>query len=294
MHRVFYYSDSNNIYFNLALEEYFIRNFDFSSQELLLIYRNDPCIVLGKNQNFFQEVNLSSFFKSNNKVARRISGGGTVVHDLGNINFAFFEKHDLKRVNQYSSSVGRITKVLNELKIKSSMNERNAILLDNGKKISGSAQFSSNKAILSHLTLLFHSNLELIDQLLQKNPYCLETKASPSVRSSIDNLSNHTPMTQEEFIFNCISRLGFETKLETSLIDLNEVNKLVNDKYSQASFYLETAANGFISSNNIEIELEKGRIKNLNGMDTKSNYINKRLFPTDIPLENPIWNELLH
>jgi lipoate-protein ligase A len=292
MHRVYYYSESNNIYFNLALEEYFVRNFDFSNQELLLIYRNDPCIVLGKNQNFFQEVHLSSFFKSNYNLARRISGGGTVVHDLGNINFAFFEKHDLKRVNQYSSSVGKITQVLNELNIQSSMNERNAIILDNGKKVSGSAQFSSNKAILSHLTLLFNSNLELIDQLIQKNPYSLETKASPSVRSVIDNVSNYTNLKQEEFIQKSLSLLGFENKLDLDLITKAEVEKLMEQKYSQSSFYFETAANGRITYSNIELEIDKGRISKIEGIAESYRYLDKLLFPSELSLEDPIWNLL--
>jgi lipoate-protein ligase A len=293
MKRVYYYSNSNNVYFNLALEEYFVRNFDFSSYELLLVYRNNPCIVLGKNQNFYQEVHLQTFFNSDVEIARRISGGGTVVHDLGNINFAFFEMHDLKKVNHYGNSVGKITKVLNELNIKSRMNERNAIILDNGKKISGSAQFSSNKAILSHLTLLFQSDLDLIDKLIQKNTYSLTTKASPSVSSSIDNLSNHTKLNQEDFIEESISLLGYKNKLDSNLIDTNEVNKLMYEKYSQPSFYLETAANGIISIGQIEIELEKGRIMNFKGLDSKTNYIFKLLFPSEIPMEDPIWNSLL-
>ena len=294
MHRVYYYSDWNNVYYHLALEEYFVRNFDFSNQELLFVYRNDPCLVLGKNQNFFQEVHLASFFDSKYNLARRISGGGTVVHDLGNINFAFFEKYDFKKINHYASSVGKITLVLNELNIKSSRNERNAILLDNGKKISGSAQFSSNKGILSHLTLLFQSDLDKIDQLIQKNPYNLQTKASTSVRSSIDNVCNHTNLNLEDFIKECISLLGFDNKLDTDLIDLNEVNKLMSEKYSQPSFYLETSANGLLLRENLEIELEKGRISKIKGTGADSNYIHKLLYSSEIPLEDNLWKILLN
>ena len=250
--------------------------------------------MLGKNQNFFQEVHLSSFFHSKYNLARRISGGGTVVHDLGNINFAFFEKHDFKKVNQYGSSVGKITQILNELNIKSSRNERNAILLDNGKKISGSAQFSSNKGILSHLTLLFQSDLDKIDQLIQKNPYNLQTKASTSVRSSIDNVGNHTNLNLEDFIRECISLLGFDNKLDTNLINLNEVNKLMSEKYSQPSFYLETSANGLLLRENLEIELEKGRISKIKGTGADSNYIHKLLYSSEIPLEDNLWKILLN
>ncbi|MBL7789311.1 MAG: hypothetical protein JNL75_05700 [Chitinophagales bacterium] len=293
MDRVFHYSESNNIYYNLALEEYLVRNFDFTNQELLLIYRNEPCVVLGKNQNFFQEVHLDSFFNSNYKLARRISGGGTVVHDLGNVNFAFFEKYDLKNVNQYSGSVGRIVNALNNLDLKASMNERNAIILENGKKISGSAQFSSNKAILSHLTLLFDSNLEMIDLLIQKNPYQLQTKASPSVRSFIDNISNYTDLSQDEFIQKSLSIMGFANTLDNKLIDISQVYKLMTEKYGQLHFYLDISANGIISKNKIEIELENGRILNIKGMNDPSKYIHKRLYPADIALEDSLWTNLL-
>jgi lipoate-protein ligase A len=294
MNRVFHYSESNNIYYNLALEEYFVRNFDFDRQELLLIYINEPCIVLGKNQNFFQEIHLSSFFESNYKLARRISGGGTVVHDRGNINFAFFEKHQLKNVNNYDRSTGRLVEVLNELGIGTAMNDRNAILLSNGKKISGSAQFSSSANILSHLTLLFDSDLDKIDTLIQKNPYALQTTASKSIRSTIDNIVNYTSLNQEEFIQECISKLGFDANLTKEYIDVQAINRLILEKYGHQEYYFDTAATGMISIRGIEIEMVKGKITNINGMKDSSMYIGKRLLPSEIPLDKSIWQNLFH
>jgi lipoate-protein ligase A len=294
MNRVFHYSESKNIYYNLALEEYFVRNFDFDEQELLLIYINEPSIVLGKNQNFFQEVHLSSYFYSEYKLARRISGGGTVVHDRGNINFAFFEKHQLKNVNNYDRSTGRLVDVLNELGIGATMNDRNAILLGNGKKISGSAQFSSNTGILSHLTLLFDSDLDKIDTLIQKNPYALQTKASKSIRSTIDNIVNYTSLNQEQFIQECISKLGFDTNLTNENIDEQTVNRLILEKYGHQDYYFDTGATGMISIQGIEIEMVKGKITNINGLKDSSKYIGSRLYPSEIPLDNSIWQNLLH
>ena len=294
MNRVYYYSDSNNVYYNLALEEFLVRNFDFSNQELLLIYKNEPCIVLGKNQNFFQEVHLPTFFKSNYKLARRISGGGTVIHDLGNINFAFFEKHHLKKVNNYQSSTAQLTKSLNELGIRATMNDRNAIILHNGKKVSGSAQFSTNNGILSHLTLLFNSDLDKIDELIQKNSFALQTKASQSVRSTIDNVFNYTSFTQETFIKECTAKLGFDMVLSKESIDEIKINKLISEKYSQLSYFFDTAATGTISYRSLKIELDKGKIRNLTGMNEHSEYIGKRLLPDEIAVENPIWQFLFN
>ncbi len=294
MNRVFHYSESNNIYYNLALEEYFVRNFDFDQQELLLVYINEPCIVLGKNQNFFQEVHLRTFFNSEYKLARRISGGGTVVHDRGNINFAFFEKHQLKNVNNYDRSTGRLVDVLNELGIGATMNDRNAILLSNGKKVSGSAQFSSSASILSHLTLLFDSDLDKIDKLIQKNPFALQTKASKSIRSTIDNIVNYTFLNQEQFIQECISKLGFDTNLTKEYIDGQAVHKLILEKYGHQEYFFDTAATGMISIRGIEIEMVKGKITNINGMKDSSMYIGKRLLPSEIPLDKSIWQNLFH
>jgi lipoate-protein ligase A len=294
MNRVFHYSESNNIYYNLALEEYFVRNFDFDQQELLLVYINEPCIVLGKNQNFFQEVHLRTFFNSEYKLARRISGGGTVVHDRGNINFAFFEKHQLKNVNNYDRSTGRLVDVLNELGIGATMNDRNAILLSNGKKVSGSAQFSSSASILSHLTLLFDADLDKIDKLIQKNPFALQTKASKSIRSTIDNIVNYTSLNQEQFIQECISKLGFDTNLTKENIDGLAVHKLILEKYGHQEYYFDTAATGMISIRGIEIEMVKGKITNINGMKDCSMYIGKRLLPSEIPLDKSIWQNLFH
>jgi lipoate-protein ligase A len=289
----YYISDSFDVYSNLALEEYFVRNYDFTDTCLLLVYRNSSSIVLGKNQNFFQETHLNSFLTSDYRLARRISGGGTVVHDIGNVNFAFFEKHDLKNVNNYESSTIRMTQVLNQLGIGATMNERNAIILDNGKKVSGSAQFSSSQAILSHFTLLYASNLDKIDDLIRPNKFQITTKASPSVRSSIDNLQNHTTISIDDFIMQSIEILGYDQILKLENTELKMVEHLRNEKYSSPQFYFDTACSGQLQNNKVTIELEKGHIKRLEGIASE-NYLNRRLFLTEFDRADAIWQALLH
>ncbi len=289
----YYISDSFDVYSNLALEEYFVRNYDFTNICLLLVYRNSSAIVLGKNQNFFQEIYLNSFLTSDYRLARRISGGGTVVHDIGNVNFAFFEKHDLKNVNSYASSTMRMTQVLNQLGIGATMNERNAIILDNGKKVSGSAQFSSSQAILSHFTLLYASNLDKIDDLIRPNKFKITTKASPSVRSSIDNLQNHTTISIDDFIMQSIEILGYDQILKLEKTELKIVEHLRNEKYSSPQFYFDTACSGHLQNQKLSIELEKGHIKRLEGLASE-NYLNRRLFHTEFDRADAIWQALLH
>ena len=289
----YYISDSYDVYTNLALEEYFVRNHDFSDTSLLFVYRNSPSIVLGRNQNFFKEVHLQTFLSSDYVLARRISGGGTVVHDLGNINFAFFEKHDLKNVNSYASSTLHMTEVLNQLNIGATMNARNAIILDNGKKVSGSAQFSSSRAIMSHFTLLYASNLDKIDELIQPNNFQITTKASPSVRSSIDNLQNHTSISIVDFITQSIEILGYDQILKLEKTEMEAVERLRNEKYSRPHFYFDTACSGRLQNRKVSIELEKGHIKMVKGL-TSEDYINRRLFHTDIDRTESIWPALLY
>jgi len=289
----YFISDSFDVYYNLALEEYFVRNYDFTETDLILIYRNTPSIVLGKNQNFFQEVNLKSFFQSDYLLARRISGGGTVVHDLGNINFAFFEKHSLKNVNSYASSTKRMTKVLHHLGIGATMNERNAILLDiNKKKISGSAQFSSSMTILSHFTLLYNADLDTIDRLIQPNGFQIATKATQSVRSSIDNVQNHTAIRSQDFILKSLEILGYNEGLKLNNSERKMIETLRNEKYSRPQYYLDTACSGLIKNQRLSLELEKGHIKKIEGLPSQD-YLNKRLFPSDIDKKDLIWQMLV-
>lgn len=287
-------SPSDDVYYNLALEEYLVRNIDFSNRKLLLVYQNSSSVVLGRNQNFYQEVFLPSFFTSQYKLARRISGGGAVVHDEGNINFAFFENYDIKRVNSYLSSTFMMTEVLNKLGVPCHLNDRNAIILANEKKVSGSAQFSSSKAILSHFTLLYDADLEMIRNLLQSNIYSIQTQASRSVSSSIDNVKNYLTLTSTEFIESTIEILGYKKLFDISSIDNEAIAKLILEKYQHKAYYLDAAANGSIYLKDLKITLEQGKIKSLESDILPTNYIGKRLYSDEISLSDPLWNRLFY
>lgn len=291
MTKEFIISTSTDVYFNLALEEYIVRNYDLSEKEVLLIYINSPSVVLGKNQNILREINYKNYLDSNLTVARRISGGGTVVHDLGNINFSFFEAHDFKKINSYQSSTARLVEVINKLGVDCYLNPRNAIFLANEKKISGSAQFSCSNGILSHFTILFNSNQENIRKILSPNYYKIETKASQSIPSETDNLANYLNLSQVEFIQKTIEILGYDSPLDLTELDLVSVTKLRDEKYSQYSYFYDTSCNGLIIKDKIEIEIESGKIKYLKGIDDNFDfYIGKRLLYSEIDYKGLIWN----
>jgi lipoate---protein ligase len=287
-------SQSRDCFFNLALEEYLVRTINFTDSSLLLIYVNEESIILGKNQNIYKEVYLPVLLDKTVRVSRRISGGGTVVHDAGNINFAFFENYELKKVNNYASSIGFMIEVLKSLGIDCYQNERNAIFLANGKKISGSAQFSTKNGILSHFSLLYQSNLQRIEECIQPNKYIISSKSSASVRSEIANLGDTISLSQAEFIESIAKMYSPEGAMFKMTSDqLQSVSALAVQKYSNEEYIFHTSGTGIISSGEITIELEKGIIRELTGLNSFTHYLGKRLNYDEIPSSDPLWTFLI-
>ena len=288
-------SDSTDCYFNLALEEFLVRNIDFSVQSILLIYVNDDAIVLGKNQNIYKEVFLPTILNREVKISRRISGGGTVVHDLGNINFAVLESYDLKRVNRYDSSIGFMVECLQSLGVGCFQNERNAIFLENNKKISGSAQFSTKSGILSHFSLLFESNLERINRYLNPNQFTVESKSSQSVRSEITNLKEYLSMSKTEFIeFIAAKYSSSDSVFSLTSDQMKEVNILKDQKYSNEDYIYSPSGNATIKNDLISIEMEQGRIRSVIGLPSQNSYLGKRLDYSEIPEDDFLWKYLMN
>lgn len=181
-------SQNNNVYFNLAVEEYIFNN--MRDDDFLLLWVNDPCVVLGKYQNIFEEVNCKEIQRNGIKVARRNSGGGTVFHDAGNLNFTFSTDHNPITFFGYDEFLSPIIKILNEMGI--SAEKRNICdIVIGDKKISGNAQSIKKKRVLHHGTLLFDSDLEAFRNSLKPTKGVFESKAVKSVRSSVTNIIDH-------------------------------------------------------------------------------------------------------
>lgn len=126
-------SQSNDVFINLALEHWLYRNFDFSNHHVLLLWRNDPCVVFGRHQNPWLECNVHAAQRENIALARRNSGGGTVYHDKGNLNLTFFTTKE--RYNRrYNLSI--ITNALfRQWGLKSEINKREDIVVDRNYKV---------------------------------------------------------------------------------------------------------------------------------------------------------------
>ena len=125
---------NNDPFLNLALEEYILRNFD-EGQDYLLFYINEPSIIIGRNQNTLEEINHSYVEEKNIKVVRRISGGGAVYHDFGNLNFSFITDYDVKSLNNFRKFTEPVIKVLNKIGVPAELKGRNDIVVNDRKNI---------------------------------------------------------------------------------------------------------------------------------------------------------------
>lgn len=172
---------------NLALEEYALRNFSAES-DYLLFYINEPSIIIGRNQNTLEEINHNYVEDNNIHVVRRVSGGGAVYHDFGNLNFSFITNHDVKSLNNFKKFTAPVVKVLQNLGLDAELKGRNDILVGD-KKISGTAQFSTGKRMVSHGTLLFNTDLGEVVNALNVKMSKIESKGHKSVRSRVANIA---------------------------------------------------------------------------------------------------------
>ena len=174
-------------YFNLAAEEYLLAQVDCDDRDFVFIYQNRPSVVIGRNQNIYEEVNLPYCHQHNIDVCRRISGGGTVYHDLGNINISWITKRDMHKVNNYATFINPLINFLQKMQVHAYLNERNSIYVGD-KKIGGNAQFSAKKNLLSHCTLLFESDLNQLENAIRPIFREVKSMAGKSVRSTVMNL----------------------------------------------------------------------------------------------------------
>ncbi|RAP75089.1 lipoate--protein ligase [Paenibacillus montanisoli] len=185
---------------NLALEEYALRKLGGEGEDFLLFYINEPSIIIGKNQNTAEEVNSAYVEEHGIHVVRRLSGGGAVYHDLGNLNFSFITTDDGKSFHNFRKFTEPVVEALRKLGVDAELTGRNDLQVGQ-RKISGNAQFASKGRMFSHGTLLFNSEVDAIVSALNVNPAKFESKATKSVRSRVANISEflREPLTMEQF-----------------------------------------------------------------------------------------------
>lgn len=193
-------------YFNIASEEYLLKSF---TENIFMLYQDEPSVIIGKHQNIYAEVNIDFANNNNMKVVRRYSGGGTVFHDMGNLNLTFIETGTNLNFDKFTN---QMLDILSRLGINAVSDERRAINI-NGLKISGSAQCIHKNRVMYHATLLFSSNLNRLTTSLDIDPE-LEKKQTDnrrlyikSVKSPVTNITEHLSETIDikdfkQLIFN--------------------------------------------------------------------------------------------
>ena len=177
--------------FNLALEQYVFENFD-TEEDIFMLWRNDNTVVIGKNQNTFAEINHAYVREHGVRVVRRMTGGGAVYHDLGNLNFSFIVRAEDPASFDFSAFCRPVAAALETMGVHAEISGRNDMLI-NGKKFSGNAQMASRGRVLHHGTLMYASDLSVLTDALQVSEDKIRSKGLASVRSRVTNIAEHMP-----------------------------------------------------------------------------------------------------
>ena len=225
---------SQNAYFNIASEEYLLHR--FPTEDLFLLYVNAPSIIVGKFQNTLAEINLDYVEEKGIKVVRRMSGGGAVYHDLGNLNFSFHTLLGQNDFGDFSFFTKPVLNMLNTLGVPAELKGRNDLLVD-GKKFSGNAKLARHGKMIQHGTILLNSEMEVLGKALKVNPLKFIDKATKSNRGRVTNLIDYLPketttVTLKELLTAEIIKNNPEAKrYQLSLEDLAGIEQLMEEKY---------------------------------------------------------------
>ncbi|MBP2098650.1 lipoate--protein ligase [Enterococcus rivorum] len=235
---------SDDIRRNLATEQYLLNHVSFD-EPLILFYIQKPCVIVGRNQNVLSEVDMNYATEQGITITRRLSGGGAVYDDLGNLSFSFVVDADSQSFGDFKLFTKPIIKALHFLGATGAeVSGRNDLLID-GKKFSGNAMYTKNKKMYAHGTLMLDVNIEEANRVLTVSQKKLESKGTKSVRSRVTNLrpylsAEYQSLTIEEFRDQLLLYL-FNAKTLAEIIsheyhltpqDDEAIDQLVKDIYA--------------------------------------------------------------
>lgn len=236
MSMVYLKSSSTDPAFNLGLEQYVFDKLD-RSKEYFMLWQNNNAVIVGKNQNTFEEVNEKVIEEKGVKVVRRLSGGGAVYHDLGNLNFTFIMDAKDARDLDIKLFCQPVASLLQELGADAQVNGRNDITI-NGRKFSGNSQYLKEGRIMHHGTIMFNSDLDFVAAVLNVAGDKFQSKAAKSVKSRVTNVKPFLKgdLTLEEFQEKLVDYVFGQMPIETYELtekDIKEIEKIQEERYAQ-------------------------------------------------------------
>ncbi|RNF39398.1 lipoate--protein ligase [Planococcus salinus] len=262
---------------NLAIEEYLLNTMDVEKDSFLLFYINEPSIIVGKNQNTAEEINTDYVDSNGIHVVRRLSGGGAVYHDLGNLNYSFITVDDGNSFRNFRKFTEPVVAALQSLGVNAELSGRNDLMVE-GRKISGNAQFSTRGRMYSHGTLMFDTEVEAVVSALKVSKEKIESKGIKSIRSRVANISEYLkePMTITEFR-SAILHSVFEGEEKVQYWELTDedwenIHALSKKRYGNwdwnygksPKFNVKHSHRFPVGGIDVRLQVEKGFIKDAN------------------------------
>ena len=235
-------SPSLNPAFNLAAEEYL---FLHSTENVIFLYVNNSCVVLGSNQVLRNELNQEFCRTENIPVLRRMSGGGTVFHDAGNLNYSFITQGNGRPADMTGAFLQPVVAALSEMGIEATIGRRKDLWLDGKYKISGTASHISRGRELHHGTLLFDADLQKLQKALAADKPDHNLRGTASVPSPVMNIREYMrrngmpDMNSAEFLMAFSSVLARQTDTKAQvLVSHPEIAVIMADKYNSDAWNL--------------------------------------------------------
>ncbi|MGX6970635.1 lipoate--protein ligase [Vagococcus bubulae] len=207
---------------NLAIETFLLQEMPVD-EPILLFYINEPSIIIGRNQNTIEEINMDYVEDNGIHVVRRLSGGGAVYHDEGNLNFSFIMPDDGESFRNFAKVTQPIIDALHELGVEGAeLKGRNDLVIDD-KKFSGNAMYATNGRMFAHGTLMFDSDVNEVVNALKVRKDKIESKGIKSIRSRVTNIK---PFLSDDYQYMSTKDFRKEILLKIfETTDINDVNE---------------------------------------------------------------------
>lgn len=265
---------------NLAIETFLLKEMPVD-EPILLFYINEPSIIIGRNQNTIEEINQDYVTEKGIHVVRRLSGGGAVYHDFGNLNFSFIMPDDGNSFRDFEKLTKPIVKALQELGVEGAQLKGRNDLVINDQKFSGNAMYATNGRMFAHGTIMFDSDINEVVNALKVRPDKIQSKGIKSIRSRVTNVKPFLPkdkqdMTTKDFrqaillkIFGVASEDQVKT-YELTEADWQKINEITDEYYrnwdwnygKSPDFDIERRHRFPIGSIEVRLKVQSGKITN--------------------------------